>query len=52
MTDDAQQKASDKTAIRRLSVEIPEAELTDLRRRINATKWPDRETVGDASQGV
>ena len=31
---------------------FPEAELTDLRRRINATKWPERETVTDASQGV
>jgi pimeloyl-ACP methyl ester carboxylesterase len=29
-----------------------EAELTDLRRRIKATKWPQRETVTDASQGV
>ena len=29
-----------------------EAELTELRRRINATKWPERETVADASQGV
>ena len=27
-------------------------ELADLRRRINATKWPDRETVDDDSQGV
>src|SRR6202521_2418906 len=33
-------------------VNFPEAELTELRRRINATKWPERETVTDASQGV
>jgi pimeloyl-ACP methyl ester carboxylesterase len=33
-------------------VSFPEAELTDLRKRINATKWPDRETVADASEGV
>jgi pimeloyl-ACP methyl ester carboxylesterase len=33
-------------------VKIPEAELTDLRRRISATKWPERETVMDQSQGV
>jgi len=33
-------------------VDVPEAELTELRRRINATKWPDRETVTDQSQGV
>jgi pimeloyl-ACP methyl ester carboxylesterase len=31
---------------------VPEAELTDLRKRINATKWPERETVTDATQGV
>ena len=31
---------------------VPEAELIELRRRINATRWPDRETVTDASQGV
>ena len=31
---------------------FPEAELTELRRRINATKWPERETVTDATQGV
>ena len=31
---------------------ISETELTELRRRINATKWPERETVADASQGV
>src|SRR3954471_3364952 len=31
---------------------FPEDELTDLRRRINATRWPERETVSDDSQGV
>src|SRR6202166_3336175 len=31
---------------------VPEAELTDLRKRINATRWPERETVPDATQGV
>ena len=39
-------------AIRPFHVNVPEAELTELRRRINATKWPERETVTDASQGV
>ena len=39
-------------AIRPFHVDFPEAELTDLRRRINATKWPERETVNDQSQGV
>ena len=46
------QKTADKNAIRPFQVNVPEAELTELRRRINATKWPERETVTDASQGV
>jgi pimeloyl-ACP methyl ester carboxylesterase len=33
-------------------VNVPEEALVDLRRRINATRWPDRETVPDESQGV
>jgi len=45
-------QSSDKSAIRTLQVKIPEGELTDLRRRIKATRWPERETVVDASQGV
>ena len=48
----ASAQAADKTSIRPFHVNVPEAELTDLRRRINATKWPERETVTDASQGV
>jgi len=47
-----QPKGSDTTAIRPFHVNVPEAELTDLRKRINATKWPDRETATDASEGV
>ena len=39
-------------AIRPFSFHAPEAELTDLRKRITATKWPEREPVADASQGV
>jgi pimeloyl-ACP methyl ester carboxylesterase len=47
------ERASDKNAIRPFqATNVPEAELVGLRRRINATKWPDRETVTDASQGV
>ncbi|HET7552733.1 MAG TPA: epoxide hydrolase [Gemmatimonadaceae bacterium] len=34
------------------NMSVAEAELTELRRRIDATKWPERETVNDASQGV
>src|SRR2546426_7507491 len=40
------------TAVRPFSFNVPEAELTELRRRIHATKWPEQETVADASQGV
>jgi hypothetical protein len=40
------------SAIRPFHVSFPEAELTDLRRRVSATRWPERETVTDASQGV
>jgi pimeloyl-ACP methyl ester carboxylesterase len=39
-------------AIRELHVGFPEADLDDLRRRITATRWPERETVDDDSQGV
>jgi len=39
-------------AVRPFRINVPEAELTELRRRINATRWPERETVTDASQGV
>ena len=46
------EQAGDKNAIRPFRVNVPEAELSELRRRINATKWPERETVPDASQGV
>ena len=51
-TQPAGKQAADKNAIRPFQVNFPEAELTELRRRINATKWPERETVTDASQGV
>src|ERR671922_1977145 len=45
-------QAADKTAIRPFHVNVPEAELTELRRRIDATRWPEPETVTDQSQGV
>src|SRR4051794_10264670 len=40
------------TAVRELEVGFPDADLDDLRRRLNATRWPERETVDDDSQGV
>jgi pimeloyl-ACP methyl ester carboxylesterase len=46
------EQTGDKNAVRPFQVNVPEAELDELRRRINATKWPEREVVSDASQGV
>jgi len=50
----ALQEAAEQSAdtIRPFKHHVPEAELTELRRRVLATKWPDRETVKDATQGV
>ena len=45
-------QAGGSTEIRPFRVNVPEEDLDDLRRRIKATKWPDRETVADATQGV
>lgn len=42
---------TEKTAVRPFRVNIPESELAELKRRIKATRWPDPETVPDASQG-
>jgi pimeloyl-ACP methyl ester carboxylesterase len=46
------QANADNDAIRPFHVNVPEADLTELRTRIKATRWPERELVGDASQGV
>jgi pimeloyl-ACP methyl ester carboxylesterase len=43
---------AEKSGIRPLRVNVPEAELAELRKRISATRWPDRETVTDQTQGV
>ena len=51
-TEVGEQTTTDKSAIRPFQVGFPEAELTELRRRVNATRWPERETVNDDSQGV
>jgi pimeloyl-ACP methyl ester carboxylesterase len=51
MTEGAERAGSDDT-IRPFHVDVPETELTELRRRIDATRWPERETVTDDSQGV
>ena len=46
------EKSSGKTAIRPFTIDFPEADLEDLRARIAATRWPEKEGVEDASQGV
>jgi epoxide hydrolase-like protein len=38
--------------VRPFQVDYPEAVLTDLKKRVNATRWPQRETVKDTTQGV
>ena len=43
---------ADRTAIRPFTVQVPEQALTELRRRLGATRWPSRELVADRSQGV
>jgi pimeloyl-ACP methyl ester carboxylesterase len=52
MTPVTQPTSGDQTSLRPFQVNIPEAELTELRKRINATRWPEKETVADFSQGV
>ncbi|MGC2298843.1 MAG: epoxide hydrolase [Acidobacteriaceae bacterium] len=51
-TQQGSEQAAGSNNIRPFSVTFPEAELTELRQRINATRWPERETVADATQGV
>jgi hypothetical protein len=41
----------EKTGVRPFTIEVPEADLQELRARIAATRWPDKETVEDQSQG-
>ncbi|MES1149893.1 MAG: epoxide hydrolase N-terminal domain-containing protein, partial [Bradyrhizobium guangdongense] len=45
-------EAAPSGAIRPFRVNVPEEDLLDLRRRLSATRWPDREIVADQSQGV
>src|SRR5829696_4973805 len=44
--------ATEDKSIRPFRVNVPQEALIDLSRRVAATKWPGRETVADASQGV
>jgi pimeloyl-ACP methyl ester carboxylesterase len=45
-------QASAATEIRPFTVDVPQGELDELRRRIQATRWPEAETVSDQTQGV
>jgi Epoxide hydrolase N terminus len=44
--------ATNDATIRPFNIDVPQADVDDMRRRIAATRWPDRETVTDDSQGV
>ena len=48
----ATRPAAEDRSIRAFTVQVPQAELDGLRQRIAATRWPDRETVPDRSQGI
>ena len=47
--------SADKTSddrIRPFKIDVPQSQLDDMRKRIAETRWPDKETVGDISQGI
>lgn len=48
----SQANAAEDRSIRPFKVQVPQAALEELRRRIAETRWPDRETVDDQSQGI
>jgi hypothetical protein len=52
VTERPSEQTTDRTAIRPFRVDVPEAELDEMRRRIAATRFPEKETVADPSQGV
>jgi Epoxide hydrolase N terminus len=43
---------SNQPTVRPFSVDVPEEDLVELRRRVQATRWPEKETVCDQTQGV
>src|SRR5688572_29895392 len=53
MSNVSRQASRDAAAVRPFQpAKVSETEMAELRRRINATRWPDREQVADGSQGV
>jgi Epoxide hydrolase N terminus len=51
-SDEATNAVVEDAAIRRFRIDVPQEEIDELRRRVQATRWPDEETVSDRSQGV
>jgi pimeloyl-ACP methyl ester carboxylesterase len=51
-SDEATTAAVEDATIRPFHIEVPQEEIDGLRQRIAVTRWPDKETVGDRSQGV
>jgi pimeloyl-ACP methyl ester carboxylesterase len=45
-------QVGEEAGVRPFRIDVPEEDLVDLRRRIAATQWPEKETVADESQGV
>ena len=45
-------KLGEDAAVRPFHINVPEEQLVELRQRIAATRWPDKETVRDESQGI
>jgi hypothetical protein len=52
LTEVAPAERPEPSDIRPFRINVPDTELADLRRRIKATRWPEREQVADATQGV
>jgi pimeloyl-ACP methyl ester carboxylesterase len=52
MTQPGTVRSTDTNAIRPFRIKVPQEALNDLRRRIAATQWPEKETVADQSQGM
>ncbi len=46
------ERSADDTTVRPFTIDVPQADLDDLRARIAATRWPEKEPVDDLSQGV
>jgi pimeloyl-ACP methyl ester carboxylesterase len=52
MTQQKESRSAAADAVRPFTFRAPDEELADLKRRIVATRWPEKETVSDATQGV